>query len=129
MKRIYFLVSILCILLASACSSGPRTVKLDENANGQSVELKVGESLQISLASDPINGYGWQVEKIAPAYLEYSPQNAYTPVGKDPVAGGTQVLTFKALKPGNTTLGLTYQRASGEGVSLPKIFEIQVNIQ
>lgn len=129
MKRVFLFTLVTLIALASGCSSGPRTVKLDESSNGQTVELKTGELLQISLRSDPINGYAWQVEKIDPQYLEASPDMQYTPVGNDPVAGGTQVLTFNALKAGTTQLGLSYQRSSGEGVSLPKTFTIKVEIQ
>ena len=129
MKRVFLFTLVTLIALASGCSSGPRTVKLDESSNGQTVELKTGELLQISLRSDPINGYAWKVEKIDPRYLEDSPDMQYTPVGNDPVAGGTQVLTFKALKAGTTQLGLSYQRSSGEGVSLPKTFTITVEIQ
>jgi len=113
----------------AACDSGPRTVKLDEKSNGQTVEMKVGEILQVGLTSDPINGYGWMVERIDPAYLEFSGKDQYTPVGQDEVAGGTQVMSFKALKPGTTTLGLTYQKTAGGGVSLPKEFQVTVDIK
>ena len=63
MKRVFLFTLVTLIAMASGCSSGPRTVKLDESSNGQTVELKTGELLQISLRSDPINGYAWQVEK------------------------------------------------------------------
>jgi inhibitor of cysteine peptidase len=122
-------ILILALGLLAGCGFGPRTVALDENANGQTVTMKTGETLKVSLRSDPINGYAWQVEKIDPQYLEASPDMQYTPVGNDPVAGGTQVLTFKALKGGATQLGLSYKRSSGEGVSLPKTFTITVEIQ
>jgi len=125
----YSLILILVLGLLAGCGFGPRTVGLDENANGQTVTMKTGETLQVSLRSDPINGYAWKMEKIDPQYLEASPDMHYTPVGNDPVAGGTQVLTFKALKAGTTQLGLSYQRSSGEGVSLPKTFTITIEIQ
>jgi inhibitor of cysteine peptidase len=125
----FSLVLILALGLLAGCGFGPRTVALDENANGQAITMKTGETLQVSLRSDPINGYAWKVEKIDPSYLEASPDMLYTPVGDDPVAGGTQVLTFKALQAGTTQLGLSYQRSSGEGVSLPKTFTITVEIQ
>lgn len=123
-----FLILSLSILL-SACSSGVRTVSVGENSNGQTIQLKTGEILQVALKSDPINGYTWQVERIDPAYLEYEPKDQYTPEGQDPVTGGTQVLQFKALQSGSTQLGLTYKKSSGEGVSLPKNFQIHVVIQ
>jgi inhibitor of cysteine peptidase len=122
-------ILILALGLLAGCGFGPRTIALDQNANGQTVTMKTGETLKVSLRSDPINGYAWQVEKIDPQYLEASPDMQYTPVGNDPVAGGTQVLTFNALKAGTTQLGLSYQRSSGEGVSLPKTFTITVEIQ
>jgi predicted secreted protein len=127
-SSILFILSLGIILLAG-CGSGPRTVKVDEGSSGQTVEMKAGEILELHLKSDPINGYSWQVEKIDPNYLEASKEIQYTPEGQDPVVGGTQVLTFKTLKSGITNLGLIYKRSSGEGVNLPKTFDIQVNIK
>ena len=128
-KSTWFVAVIVCLVLLTGCSAGPHTVSLDEGSNGQTVNLKSGDFLQINLKSDPINGYGWMVERIDPAYLEPTGKDQYTPVGQDPVAGGTQVLSFKALKPGTTQLGLAYKRSSGEGVSLPKEFRITVDIK
>jgi predicted secreted protein len=129
-KRTIFWLSIGAILFALfACSTGPRTVTVGGNSNGQTVRLNSGETLQVELKSDPINGYGWQVEQIDPAFLQYIPKDQYTPAGQDPTTGGTQVLQFKALKSGSTHLGLTYQKTSGEGVSLPEKFQISLEIQ
>ena len=128
-KVIPLAVPLLVLILLAGCGSGPRIVDVDEGANGQTVQLKPGEILQVHLPSDPINGYAWQVKTIDPNLLEYSPEVEYTPVGQDPVAGGTQVLTFKAIKPGTSLLELIYKRTSGEGVSLPKIFQVTVEIQ
>ncbi len=128
-KNTWFVVVVVCLALLAGCSNGPHTVSLDEGSNGQNVNLKSGDILQVNLKSDPINGYGWMVERIDPAYLESTGKDHYTPVGQDPVAGGTQVFSFKALKPGTTQLGLAYKRSSGEGVSLPKEFMITVDIK
>lgn len=129
MKKVFVISLFMILTLLGACGLGPRTVTLDESANGQTINMKTGETLQVRLRADPINGYSWKVDKIDPAYLAASPDILYTPVGADPVTGGTQVLTFKALKPGTTQLGLSYQRSSGEGVSLPKTFTVTVEVQ
>lgn len=129
LKKCPILISTLVFFLLVTGCGGSGAAVLDESFNGKTVNLKVGDTLEIQLKSDPINGYEWQVERIDPAYLQYNPKDQYTPVGQDPVAGGTQVLSFQALKTGTTQLGLTYQRASGEGVGLPKKFEITLNIQ
>lgn len=117
------------LILLAACGSGPRTVNLDEGTNGQIIQMKTGEILQIHLPSDPINGYSWQVKSLDPSLLEASKDVQYTPVGKDPVAGGTELLSFRTLKTGTTLLELVYKRASGEGVSLPKYFQVTIEIQ
>jgi predicted secreted protein len=128
-KSTWFAVVVVCLVLLAGCSTGPHTVSRVDGSKGQPGNLKTGDILQIILKSDPINGYGWIVERIDPAYLESSGKDQYTPLGQDPVAGGTQVLSFKALKPGTTQLGLAYKRSSGEGVSLPKEFKITVDIK
>ncbi|NTW08078.1 MAG: protease inhibitor I42 family protein [Anaerolineaceae bacterium] len=124
---ILFLIATLTLL--AGCGSGPRTVNLDERSNGQTIQMKTGEILQVHLPSDPINGYSWQEKTLDPNLLEASKDVQYIPVGKDPVAGGTEVLTFQTLKAGTTVLELVYKRASGEGVSLPKYFQVTIEIK
>lgn len=122
-------VYLLALIIMVGCGSGVRIVDVHERANGQTIQMKSGEILQVHLPSDPINGYSWQVQTVNPLYLEASKDVEYTPVGKDPVAGGTEVLNFRTLKTGTTLLELVYKRASGEGVSLPKYFQVTVEIQ
>ena len=131
MKNNYsiILIWIAVLTLLAGCGSGPRTVNLDEKVNGQTVQMKTGEILKVHLPSDPINGYSWQVKTLDPLLLEALKDVQYTPVGKDPVAGGTEVLTFQTLKAGTTLLELVYKRASGEGVSLPKYFQVTIEIK
>ena len=44
-------------------------LRLDENHNGGSVDLVVGETFELSLAENPTTGYRWQVDPAPPPVL------------------------------------------------------------
>lgn len=74
-------------------------------------EVNSGEEFTIELASNPTTGYQWEAnwddEYITLIKKDYVP-DPYLPgmVG----SGGTEIYTFKALKPGQTNIGFDYIR-------------------
>ena len=81
-------------------------------------EIKVGESFQFELASNPTTGYAWKwsnqesiqnVEKVDSKYTATDNPNGM--VG----SGGTETWKFKGLKSGSETLKLEYKRSWESG--------------
>jgi inhibitor of cysteine peptidase len=107
--------------------STPRSVELSGQDNGQNVQLRPGDELSVTLESNASTGFSWKlVGKPDAAVLEL--------VGSDYIAAttdllgapGQEVWRFKAVASGQTTLKLSYRRASGETSGRP--FSISVEV-
>lgn len=109
-------------------------VKLSEEDEGREVELGVGQSLVITLGSNPTTGYRWAlmagfdqtVLKVGSHKYEMGREAREKKlVG----AGGEEVWHFKALSKGCTSLNLGYHRPWEEGVVPINAFPISVVVR
>jgi inhibitor of cysteine peptidase len=124
---------------AAACSgavplSTPTSASnaLTEANNGKTVTLKVGETLVVRLASNPSTGYTWETKDLDTQMLEQVGEAAFESPETPPDlvgAGGTLVLTFKALEPGTTTLTLVYHRPWETDVAPLQTFSVTVTVK
>ena len=99
---------LISLALASGCESTGE-VALDDQDNGARVELEQGQTMAITLSSNPSTGYSW-------AQKEGQADDVLAPIGEPTFesrsslvgAGGTETLCFRADRPGETTLELIY---------------------
>src|SRR5574344_2665341 len=73
-----------------------------------------GSTMQINLKGNPTTGYSWE-SKIKDKSVIKKVENKYVPDKTDKNivgSGGTYKYTFKATKPGTTTITFTYSSAS-----------------
>ena len=102
-----------------------------EPYHGQ-VTLEVGQVLPVTLQSNPSTGYGWEWIDDQDSIVEQVGEAVFLPreTGDPPVvgAGGWEILTFKAVSPGQTVLKLVYRRPWEEGVEPVKTFSLQVTV-
>jgi len=111
MKTKFFLIPcLIIILLLSACST---TQKLDQDNNGETITLAVGEEIQIKLNGNVTTGYEWSILSVDETILAANGEadyktdsNSANRVG----AGGEFTFTFTAQNAGETQLELGYQR-------------------
>jgi inhibitor of cysteine peptidase len=114
MKKI-LLGSTLILLSASvvllSCSSG--ITNIDQEANGESITIKEGNNLVITLESNPTTGYNWVLsEESNTAGLKLVNQE-YEQSQKDQKqvgTGGVQIFTFSAEAGGSNMVILNYER-------------------
>lgn len=119
------------VLLTGGCS--PTQVQIDKSHNGAQKELTRGQTLLVTLESNPTTGYSWQVAEVNQAVLrqngdaEYKPQSATNPpvVG----AGGTETFRFEAANAGATTLKLIYRRPWEKDVAPLLTYTVQVTVR
>lgn len=137
MKRSYtgqiVILSSLFLLVAtlSGCGGSNQGVNLTAQDNGAEITLKRGQTLTISLESNPTTGYSWQVIEIDAAILEQSGEAEYKQAsGTEGMtgAGGVETWRFQALAAGQTTLTLGYMRP-WESVPPLETFTVQVTIR
>jgi inhibitor of cysteine peptidase len=120
----------LTLLLVVGCNSG-NTVELDAGDNGKTVELAVGQTLAITLDSNPSTGYSWEAagehsELVQAGEPEYKQRNQDKQlVG----AGGQETLRFEAKKAGQVHLELVYHRPWETGVKPAETFAVDVTIK
>jgi len=122
------LVLILSALIFSGC--GPaKEVKLDASANGRQVELQKGQTLVITLESNPTTGYRWEVVEIDESILRQIGEAEFKPESEALGAGGTETFRFEATNAGQMALKLVYHRPWEEGEEPLETFSLQVVVR
>jgi inhibitor of cysteine peptidase len=126
-RRILWAALALTALALAGCRSGQ--LQLSEADNGTTVELAVGQELQVQLAGNPTTGYAWSVTGLDENFLRQQAEPDYQPDSDLIGAGGVYTFHFKALQAGQTSLKLAYARSFEPDVPPEKIFAIEVLIK
>lgn len=119
------------LLLAGLLLAGCGPKEFRDAENGGAVELQVGETMRVTLASNPTTGYSWQILTNDPQVLEPQGEPVYR---SDPSAqglvgaGGTETFTFVARQPGTVKLALGYLRPWEEGVPPVQTYTLTVTV-
>ena len=109
----------LSLLMGSVCAATPIA------PNNIVKNVKVGHEFSIVLSANPSTGSKW-VTNYNPSYLKFVSQR-YQPT--QPIrdgSGGSEIFTYKALKPGETMI--TFQIKSSSGPEPMFVLGYQVNI-
>ena len=117
-------------LMGSNVSVSAAEVIATEVANGKTIAVGKGDSLIISLESNPSTGYVWQVGKNDNAILRLVGQPAFRP-STDRMLGasGRQLFKFEAISTGSNALELGYVRPWEKGVAPAKTFGIIATVK
>jgi inhibitor of cysteine peptidase len=99
------------------------------------IEAAAGKEFSISLDSNRTTGYGWQLAKPVDEKVVKAVRNIYqeaAPAAKDGAprvgAGGKEVWTFKAVKPGKTAIEFKYVRPWEKDTPPVKTAKFQVEV-
>jgi inhibitor of cysteine peptidase len=114
----FILLASLGVGLGAACSGSSASlsgsgndVNVDSSYSGKQVELSVGQTLVVTLASNVTTGYSWSLTGISDESVLQKSGNEYiAPTTNLVGAGGQDVWTFKALKKGTSTISMGYSR-------------------
>jgi inhibitor of cysteine peptidase len=113
---------------APAAAPAPATaLAVTEADNGKTLKLGTAATTTISLAGNATTGFSWAVSKVEGDALQqvgdiqYTPQRA--PAGMVGT-GGTSTVTFRAVKPGQTTISLAYARPWERGTPPAQTFKV-----
>jgi len=112
------------------CDSGV-PMRIDAEDNGNTITLKSGQTLVLTLESNPSTGYSWELGEFDEAVLELT-SSIYLPneqssgkVG----GGGEETWYFEAQSSGDTTLHLEYARSWEKGAEPAKTLTVQIVVQ
>lgn len=116
------------LFAAAGCRSSGR-VEIADTDNGSQIGLQVGETLALSLESNPTTGYGWEIAEIDESILveTFHEYEADSPAITG--SGGQEVWRFEAQRSGSTTLRLEYRRPWEEGVEPIETFSVEVAVR
>ena len=101
------------LLCVTSCTKDTQAINLDSSANGSTIYLSVGDSVEVELEGNPTTGYQWLEAKSDEAGGTYDLSIIYksdaNPTGMSGV-GGTYSITINALAPGEASVKLEYRR-------------------
>jgi inhibitor of cysteine peptidase len=135
MQKIAILQKIVCTLLIllftmlvmAGCMPAGKTFTAVNN--GESINLKLNETLKIKLDSNPTTGYSWNLSNKTNTGIISLLSSDYKASSSDKEvvgAGGYDTITFKAVAKGNTAIILTYNKSWEEGVEPIETFKLNV---
>ena len=120
-----------CLALLAGCAGKPSSVTLKEGQQSDCpLELNNGQTLMISLPSNPTTGFRWIVVKAAPRVLKSMGPEIYSnPEDAGMVgSGGKSTWRFKAYQAGQDALLMQYQRPWEQGVAPAKTFACEISV-
>ena len=129
---VIFALSVLISTILTGCGSTGDDILLDADDNGRQIALKKGQTIAISLASNPTTGYSWQVVPLDGGVLAQVGEAKFDEKARDKDvvgAGGTETLRFEAKKPGQAMIELAYRRPWEKSEKPIETFSVQVTVE
>lgn len=122
------LALILSALIFTGC--GPaKEVEVDASANGSQIDLHKGQTLVITLASNPTTGYQWEVIELDESILRQMGEAEFQSESDLPGSGGVEIFRFQAVSAGQAALELVYHRPWEEDEEPLETFSLQVVVR
>jgi inhibitor of cysteine peptidase len=129
MKK-YVFILVIVLLLASACqSSSLDPITLTSEDAGKTIELKKGDTIQITLKGNPTTGYNWFLAAQRQAIVQQIGTPSYKADSQLLGSPGMITLTFKAVSSGQTALHLDYKRSWETGAAPANTYEVNLVVK
>lgn len=119
-------------------AKGPKTTTieisyddlLNQKQVSRSVDLAVGDFLQVSLGSNPSTGFKWDEQMLIsdPKVMAQTGHEAIAPGADRPGAPGKDVWMLQAVATGNSTVSATYGRPWPGGEKEVWVFSANVTV-
>ena len=121
------------LALLAACTSQPKpSVSVEEKQLGQCpMQLHAGQTLNISLPSNPTTGFRWVVADAAPGVLRSLGPEVYTNPEDAGLVGGAGKSTwrYEAYQKGEGRLLMQYRRPWEVEVAPAKVIDCKVSVR
>ena len=119
--------------LLTACGAPPTPAasiqSLTEADAGRSIELRVGDQLEVTLPGNPTTGFQWEVGSVDTSVIKPSGEPEFKSSSSALGSGGQFTLRFEAVAPGQTTLKLIYHRPFEKDTPPAQTFEVSVTVK
>jgi inhibitor of cysteine peptidase len=125
---ITFFVLMLVVVVITSDPLVGTSMKLNENDTGKTVEMLVGDELEVILPGNPATGYAWELISLDSNVIR--PDKAeYFAINKAVGTGGVEVVKFRAIAAGKSDVKLIFHRSFEVNVPPLKTFEVTINIK
>ena len=104
-------------------------VRLSEGDAGGTVELRVGDTMEVVLEGNPTTGFLWETAAVDASVLKQLGEPGFEPYTSLIGSGGKFTFRFEAVASGQTLLRLVYHRPWEKDVPPEKTFEVTVMVQ
>jgi inhibitor of cysteine peptidase len=112
------------------CVGAPQSaVDLSEADAGSTVQLSVGEGMELVLDGNPTTGFLWETAAVDASVLRQLGEPDFQPDTELLGSGGKFTFRFEAVASGQTLLQLVYHRPWETDVPPEKTFEVTVMVQ
>lgn len=124
---------IVIVSLLYACSAeatpGKLTTQISEADTGRLFELRVGDTLEVTLPGNPTTGFQWEISEINSAILEPLGEPKFEPSSNAVGSGGNVTLRFETIGIGQAELKLIHHRPFEEDVPPAQTFEVTITVR
>jgi predicted secreted protein len=103
-------------------------MNLSENDSGKTVEICVGDELEVVLPGNPTTGYVWEVSSPDSNVLRLD-KSDFVASDKTIGSGGMDIIRFHAIASGKSEVKLIFHRPFEQNMSPLKTFEVTVIIK
>lgn len=131
-KKIALLSLAMLILAICSVSCSAANKTLTGKNNGDNLNLKINDEIEIKLESNPTTGYSWVLSKTVddtivsvtgPKFIESDKDEELVGVG------GYETFTLKAISSGKTDIILNYEKSWEEGAEPIDTFKITISVE
>jgi inhibitor of cysteine peptidase len=129
MLRSVVLVVLTVLVILALCACGTQVTRLGKADAGKSVELGVGNKLEIVLEGNPTTGYSWEVGSVDETVLKLAGEPEFKSESRAVGAGGVFTFRFEAVAAGQTALQLIYHRPFEKDTPPIETFEVSVAVK
>ena len=104
------------------------TMKLSENDSGKTVEIGVGDEMEVILPGNPTTGYLWEVSSLDSNVLRLGKAD-FLASDKAIGSGGMEIIMLHAIAAGESEVKLIFHRPFEHNMAPLKTFEVTVIIK
>lgn len=128
-RAMFLLIGAVALAVSLAGCSSSSTVQVGPTDDGTTVDLSVGDTLEVQLEGNPTTGFNWQVaDTIDPTVLEQDGDPSFDANDDRFGSPGVVTLTFKAVSTGTSPLDLEYKAVSGDAVA-ERTYSLTVDVE
>ncbi len=106
-------------------------ILVDEWQSGKKIHLAIGDSVAITLASNPTTGFTWLLTNISDdKVLQKTDQKFNAPHSEKPIVGvpGQEIWTFRAIGAGTSAISMEYSRSWEGGEKSAETFSLIITV-